>query len=444
LSKNNRIVQLALDDVDSPNYGCTTFSLSMIIKALLEKKTEFLDYPRLVRLNPNIPWKTRGNGAVSIIVKCNDPESVFEIAKKIVYQHYLGAERKSTPAIVMHEGEQIESDLERFSEEALYKVMSVKKTMVLLDQYHLKYQTYGGQIGLIGALAGLACPLIDHTYEIIGYRINQNLSKVRKVDPESIIEMSNKTYPFTYNNYDPLTRRILITPHGPDPILFGIRGIEPSKLIGAYRYLKIKEKLSHYVIFKTNQGTNAHLKHYFKIKDIKPYYSVKVQGNVKDSPNIKEGGHVFFALEDKTASIICAAYEPTKTFRNTILELRSGDQIEVGGGIRPPTKKDPLALNIEYLTILYLAEEYKYENPICPTCNRHMKSLGKKQGYKCEKCKTKILQTQKNKKLIPRNIDKGLYLPPPSAHRHLTKPQQYYDTNLQTNPPFNKNFFKIF
>jgi tRNA(Ile2)-agmatinylcytidine synthase len=103
-----------------------------------------------------------------------------------------------------------------------------------------------------------------------------------------------------------------------------------------------------------------------------------------------------------------------------------------------------MALNIEYLTVLYLAEEYRYENPICPTCNRHMKSLGKNQGYKCEKCKTKSLQTQKNKKLIPRNIHKGLYLPPPSAHRHLTKPQQYYDTNLQTNLPFNNNFFKIF
>jgi len=28
-----------------------------------------MDYPYLVRLNPNIPWKTRGNGAVCIHFK---------------------------------------------------------------------------------------------------------------------------------------------------------------------------------------------------------------------------------------------------------------------------------------------------------------------------------------------------------------------------------------
>jgi len=29
---------------------------------------EIIGYPRLVRLNPNIPWKTRGNGALSLCI----------------------------------------------------------------------------------------------------------------------------------------------------------------------------------------------------------------------------------------------------------------------------------------------------------------------------------------------------------------------------------------
>ena len=29
---------------------------------------DVIGYPRLVRLNPNIPWKTRGNGAISLQV----------------------------------------------------------------------------------------------------------------------------------------------------------------------------------------------------------------------------------------------------------------------------------------------------------------------------------------------------------------------------------------
>ena len=32
------------------------------------KKYEIIGYPRLVRLNPNVPWKTRGNGALCLRV----------------------------------------------------------------------------------------------------------------------------------------------------------------------------------------------------------------------------------------------------------------------------------------------------------------------------------------------------------------------------------------
>ncbi len=31
-------------------------------------KYEIIGYPRLIRLNPNIPWKTRGNGALCLHV----------------------------------------------------------------------------------------------------------------------------------------------------------------------------------------------------------------------------------------------------------------------------------------------------------------------------------------------------------------------------------------
>ena len=35
---------------------------------MIQELSEFdlVDYPRLVRLNPNVPWKTRGNGAVAL------------------------------------------------------------------------------------------------------------------------------------------------------------------------------------------------------------------------------------------------------------------------------------------------------------------------------------------------------------------------------------------
>ena len=40
----------------------------MLIDKLIDEKYDIIGYPRLIRLNPNIPWKTRGNGAISLQV----------------------------------------------------------------------------------------------------------------------------------------------------------------------------------------------------------------------------------------------------------------------------------------------------------------------------------------------------------------------------------------
>jgi len=47
---------------------------------------EFLDYPNLIRLNPNIPFKTRGNGSVAIRIngEKNDLENIRELVLKKV------------------------------------------------------------------------------------------------------------------------------------------------------------------------------------------------------------------------------------------------------------------------------------------------------------------------------------------------------------------------
>ncbi|MEM4139693.1 MAG: tRNA(Ile)(2)-agmatinylcytidine synthase [Nitrososphaeria archaeon] len=438
----NKILHLSLDDIDTQDYGCTTYTLSLIVKELISIGVPFVDYPHLVRLNPNIPWKTRGNGAVSIIVKYENKDKIFNIANQIVYESYAKATKKSTPALILCEKENITDDMIHFSEEALYKVLSIKQAKSLIKKHDLLYTTYGGELGLIGALAALANPLIEHTYELICYRLQKNFGFPRKVDKESVIKMSEKTFPYTFNNYDPLSKRILITPHSNDPILFGIRGLSPNKLIEAFNMIKIEEEISHFLIFKTNQGTNSHLNFYFKISEIKPYYSVKIRGYVKTNPIVARGGHVFFILDDGSAEINCAAYEPTKTFRNIINKLLIGDYIEVGGGVRPPNKKHPLmVLNIEYVNILKLAEEYVYENPICPKCKNRTKSLGRNKGFKCEKCKSRFPNFSKEKRIKPRTITPGIYIPPPSAHRHLTKPLQYYGLDLKINAPFDESIF---
>jgi len=135
------------------------------------------------------------------------------------------------------------------------------------------------------------------------------------------------------------------------------------------------------------------------------------------NPYTIQGGHVLFTIKDKTGMISCAAYEPTKEFRNTIRGLQIGDDVEVYGGVR----EHPLTINLEKFAIKHLTTLLmKIENPVCPICHKHMKSKGTKQGYRCIKC-----GTTSNTPIIhekPRAIVKGFYEVPVCARRHLSKP----------------------
>src|SRR5437867_6347095 len=61
------VVWIGVDDTDSLHGMCTTFLATEIVRDLTED-FDLIGAPRLVRLNPNIPWKTRGNGAVCVCV----------------------------------------------------------------------------------------------------------------------------------------------------------------------------------------------------------------------------------------------------------------------------------------------------------------------------------------------------------------------------------------
>ena len=59
-------MHIGLDDTDSTKGGCTTYLTAVLIEKLEKFNVQFIDYPGLIRLNPNVPWKTRGNGALCL------------------------------------------------------------------------------------------------------------------------------------------------------------------------------------------------------------------------------------------------------------------------------------------------------------------------------------------------------------------------------------------
>jgi len=419
-------VHLGIDDTDSIRGGCTTYVASLIAEALSKMGVSFIDYPCLIRLNPNVPWKTRGNGAVAlrfkVLRRCLD-EAVNQ-AVKIVKEHSELEDPATNPAVAVLTGPPTPM-LKRLAKKALSSVVDLEEALSIAQQEKVELYFLKQPRGIIGALAAIGEVLEgDHTYELIAYRLPEHRGSPRKVDEESVVEMDLATRPYTFNNIDLEEGRVLITPRGPDPVLYGIRGEDPSILKQAQKLLRVHEPVERWTIFRTNQGTDAHLT--LGTTQARPYEATAIRGVVDSKPVVIKGGHVIFKLRDHEGLIHCAAYEPTGSFRKLVKQLHPGDEVLVYGGIRPPGPTNPKTLNLEKLLIVKLATIKVSINPACPACGTTLKSMGRSKGYRCRKCGVKYPHLEKKEVVKPRGLAEALYIPPPRAHRHLTKPYSRY------------------
>jgi tRNA(Ile2)-agmatinylcytidine synthase len=387
---------------------------------LKKQNTEFLDFPKLIRFNPNIPWKTRGNGAVSLRIKTKSPSKIKNQIKNLV-EKFSDVKNGANPGLVFYESEQIPEHFAKFSKLALWQLINRNHAKKFATKNNIEFFYKGNGQGLVGAIGAIGYDFTDHTLELLSYRKNSKFGKERKLSANSVKIMQEKTLPFTFNSFDENKKRVLITPHGPDPVFYGVRGENVSSLIHATKILKTDERLAGHMIFKSNQGTGDHLKNEFDITNMKPYASGKITGVVSSDPTIVKGGHVFFSILSDGHELQCAIYKPTG-MSSIALSLMKGDKICVGGGIRKASKKHPRILNLEFIDIIHLVKNTIQSNPICKNCDKKMKSKGKNQGYQCIKCGKKSA----NKVIleIPRKITKQLYVPNISAHRHLSRPLQ--------------------
>jgi tRNA(Ile2)-agmatinylcytidine synthase len=418
-------IHLGIDDTDSLAGGCTTRIAASLVRTLDSKGAAFLDYPNLVRLNPNIPWKTRGNGAVCLRIESElDAEEVLELAAEEIERSSRLGDPGTDPGIVVFV-DRVPSDITEFSMEALTRVVTPDEAVSAVSNVGAEALSYGSTQGIIGALAAVGTRLDDdYTFELIAYRSKGFIGKLRLVDMESVLRMNEEMKEVTFNNVDPETGRILITPRGPDPILCGVRGESPEAVYRAFHMLRFREPIEAWMIFRTNQGTDAHLVRRCRISALQDHSAVVVEGLVKEKPRTIRGGHVIFLLEDETGSVHCAAYEPTGRFREIVRKLEPMDSVRAFGGVRAADKEIPRTLNLEKLKILKLARCMSSLNPVCPQCGKRMKSAGKGQGYRCERCGAPA--SSKIQQVVGRDLEERVYLPPPRAHRHLTKPEVRY------------------
>jgi len=422
-------MHVGIDDTDSPRTGCTTYITALLVEKLHELGVFFIDYPNLVRLNPNVPWKTRGNGALCLRFQCDEnlieeiKPIVVDIVEKNSDMDYAGTE----PGVVFFWGSRIPKELIIFAKQTIQGIVKMQEALKLIRVFKAEAVGFKSGRGIIGALAAIGATLEgDHTYELIAYRMPENRGTPRRLEVASVRKMNDKTAPLTFNNVDPETGRVLITPHGPDPILYGIRGETPAVVKKAHKIIHSLEPIERWTIFRTNHGTDAHLRRINSVSEVLPYHPIVVRGTVTREPQIIPRRHVIFSISDKTGQIDCAAYEPTGDLRKAAKQLIMGDHVEAYGGVRPSTSKCLVTVNLEKFQILGLAPKIVLHNPLCPQCGKRLKSMGTNKGFRCEKCGFLGRKLEKVKVKVKRDLKQKLYVTSPRSQRHLTKPLSRY------------------
>ena len=400
---------IGIDDTDSEKGLCTTY-LAAVLMERLEPYGTIIGLPRLIRLNPCARFKTRGNAALAFRLESDRLDEVKEVALKTVQELSDFTGRNTNPGLVI--AVDVTARMTDFYRSAVTEILEIEEARRLLDEEGIWYRGFKNGRGLIGALAAVGAELPDFTYELIAYRERKCWGTPRAIDPASVWKADALTYPLTWDTVDHHNSKVVFAPHSKDPVLFGIRGSDPGAIVEAFQTIK-SEPTERRVLYLTNQGTDAHILA-GEVGDTVDSQSYRLHGRVAETATAIAGGHLFFVLQNDTARLKCAAFEPTKNFRDIVLRLIPGDELEVYGSVREGS------LNLEKINILNLAEFEEMTVPLCPQCKRGMESAGRGQGYRCRRCKTK--SPGRERKVKSRDLEKGFYEVPPCARRHLSKP----------------------
>ena len=422
---------IGIDDTDSRTGGmCTTWIATEVSRRLAN--SQVLAHV-LVRLNPAIEHKTRGNGAVAIVTDGSVTQAL-DTTISVIDEYAVTDDPMTNPGVVVAESTGVSTAFIEHARKAIREEVDLAKTKAMLADEAIESAERGMGRGLIGASAAIGAavamrsadtvdPLFtDTTWEWIAYREPSAWGTPRsvRVPDNGVGEFPPQA---VWDTVDPVSGEAVCVPNSPCPVLFGIRGDDPSAVEAVGTRVE-SEPVERATRFLTNQGTDAHLRP-GAIGTFEDGCSYRVRGTVTGSPETWEGGHVRFELSQCGASIPCLAFAPTGRFRTHVRNLLLDDEIIACGEVsRGSLKLEKFALCRRSLT-----EE---RTPRCSVCDRTMKSAGRGQGYRCRDCQTSAptkMTTAREHSLAP-----GWYEVPPGARRHLATPIVRMPTELPVFP----------
>ncbi len=417
---------IGLDDTDSRSEGMCTTYLASRLAARIEAADGRVDRRLLIRLNPAVAHKTRGNAALALHTDLPAAEAV-EFACEEIDTLAIGTDARTSPGFVVAPGDPtaIPDAVSDFARRALREQLDLSTAIGLADDAGYSHRGWAGEgcavrgRGRIGALAAVGAwhAFDEWTTEHIAYREFDRCGTPRAVDETAVFDAAASAYPTVWDTVDRGAGETVCVPNAPGPILFGIRGDDSAaveRVAADIAAADTTEPVDCSATFLTNQGTDHHLTA-GRIGALREGRSYRVDGVVSEPPETRRGGHVFFTLEnpETAAAVACVAFEPTKRFRDHVRAFRVGDRLTVCGEHTDGTIK------LEKFAVRSLVRTERV-TPTCPDCGRRMKSAGRDQGYRCRDCST--VGKDKVPRQVERALEIGWYEVPPSARRHIAKP----------------------
>lgn len=427
---------IAFDDIDTHRGGCTTHFTTNIFYYLLNEGFNPKDIPVLVRLNPDTPWKTRGNASTMLFfdIPENKIDSITRKIEKKLVKYVNSGEwipSNTQPCILIT---QIDTDMSQkllqFYRKTIREIVALNDALdIIKDIKDKRIITLAGQRGLIGCLSAIGAYFSNDlkTYELLRYTksiyvYNKSDLMENKLLILNILREEERFDTFSHVDYQ--TDKILITPSGNDPVIYGIRGTNPIELIRLDNKLKRLIKTdSRWLIYRTNQATNAHLTNKLETGCRHDYsQGYVISFNVRSETHLR-GGHTYLNLSLNKADSKAVVFHEAGYIRKL---LDSNNITILYGNCREGF--------IKIESILKIGEncKIKYPNPICPKCMVRMEKMGENSGWRCRKCRYRM-KLDHTILIHKRRIDqKTLKLLEPTRYqRHLTKPIKLYGRKMR-------------
>jgi len=436
-------IYISFDDIDSPRGGCTTHFTTLTFYDIIKRfgiQANSLTLPKLVRLNPDIPWKTRGNAATCIEIPISFEEGIkyvenIGLKRLLSYIEEDGAIPGHTqPGIAVIDKDEIDRSRQLLLElylKAVKRIVSIQDVEKVLEKLkRIEVYTVHGKRGLIGALAAIGGKIHkthNPTYELLAYTHPDIKGQVAEGELYKVLNDLERDD--TFGHIDRKNGRVLVLPRGRDPVLLGLRGTNPVELIRILDNIKgLLPPINKWIIYKTNQATNIH----FYGKE-EPYIPRKYEQHrgpaiIRRDRTSLEGGHVIvrttFYTQDSQYDTDLAVYSEAGEATKRIVAYLHDTPAYITGNMRPITGKD--AINHEAIYIHGDPIVSTKHSTLCPRCMKRMESAGESKGYKCRICgyRLRVEISPHIHKVIRWIPDRTIQ--PPSHQRHLTRPLKLF------------------